>query len=72
MKMPTNKQTAQNAADIKEIKADIASIKNNHLSHIESDMARMDRRIEKMDMRIWAVLIMLVASTVFAVVGDKL
>lgn len=65
-------QTKQNAEDIKVIKADIASIKDNHLAHIEADMARMDKRIEKMDMRVWAVLIMLVASTVFALLGDKL
>lgn len=65
-------QTKQNTSDIQQIKIDIASIKDNHLAHIEKDMASMDRRIEKMDMRVWAVLIMLVASTVFALVGDKL
>lgn len=65
-------QTQKNAEDIRQIKTDIASIKDNHLYHIEKDMASMDKRIEKMDMRVWAVLIMLVASTVFALVGDKL
>jgi len=65
-------QTKQNAEDIQEIKTDIAIIKTNHLAHIEKDMASMDKKIEKMDMRIWAVLLLLVASTVFAIVGDKL
>jgi len=63
-------QTKQNAEDIQLIKTDIASIKDNHLTHIEKDMASMDKRIEKMDMRIWAVLVLLVASTVFAMIGE--
>ena len=65
-------QTKKNAEDIQLIKKDIASIKDNHLSHIEKDMASMDKRIEKMDMRIWAVLILLLASTVVAFIGDNL
>lgn len=65
-------QTKQNAEDIQEIKKDIASIKDNHLSHIEKDMASMDNRIEKMDMRIWAVLVLLLASTVVAFIGEQL
>ena len=56
---------------IDDIKADIASIKDNHLAHIEADMASMDKRIEKMDNRLWWVLGLLVASTVVAMVGDK-
>jgi len=65
-------QTKKNAEDIQLIKTDIASIKDNHLTHIEKDMASMDKRIEKMDMRIWAVLILLLASTVVAFIGDNL
>ena len=65
-------QTKKNAEDIQLIKTDIASIKDNHLTHIEKDMASMDKRIEKMDMRIWAVLILLLASTVVAFIGEQL
>ena len=65
-------QTRKNTEDIKEIKETLSVIKNNHLHHIEKDMASMDKRIEKMDLRIWAVLIMLVGSTVFALIGGKL
>ena len=65
-------QTKQNAEDIQLIKKDIASIKDNHLSHIEKDMASMDNSIDKMDMRIWAVLVLLLASTVVAFIGEQL
>ena len=41
--------------DVKLIQKDVSVIKNNHLKHIEDD-------VKKMDMRLWAVLIILVAS----------
>ena len=62
-------QVNQNTADIGDIKHSIDVIKNNHLPHIEKDMSSMDRRIEKMDMRLWAILLLLVASTVIGMIG---
>jgi hypothetical protein len=41
--------------DVKLIQKDITIIKNNHLKHIEDD-------VKKIDMRLWAILIILVAS----------
>lgn len=41
--------------DVKLIQKDIATIKTNHLKHIEDD-------VKKIDMRLWAILIILVAS----------
>ena len=41
--------------DVKLIHQDISTIKNNHLKHIEDD-------VRKIDMRLWAILILLVAS----------
>ena len=41
--------------DVKLIQKDITTIKNNHLQHIEDD-------VKKIDMRLWAILIILVAS----------
>ena len=41
--------------DVRLIQKDISVIKSNHLKHIEED----DRKI---DMRMWAVLLLLVAS----------
>ena len=54
--------------DTKHIRADIDTIKNNHLAHIESNMGSLDRKIEKIDNRIWAVLILLVASAFIPVI----
>ena len=50
--------------DVKLIHKDITVIKNNHLKHIEDD-------VKKIDMRLWAVLILLVAS-VFIPFATKL
>jgi len=41
--------------DVKLIQKDINVIKTNHLKHIEDD-------VRKIDMRLWAILIILVAS----------
>ena len=41
--------------DVRLIQKDISVIKTNHLKHIEED-------VKKIDMRMWAVLLLLVAS----------
>ena len=41
--------------DVKMIQKDISVIKTNHLKHIEDD-------VKKMDTRLWAILLLLVAS----------
>tara|TARA_R100000734_G_C3266618_1_gene63725 strand:+ start:119 stop:310 length:192 start_codon:yes stop_codon:yes gene_type:complete len=41
--------------DVKIIQKDISVIKTNHLKHIEDD-------VKKMDTRLWAILLLLVAS----------
>ena len=41
--------------DVRLIQKDISVIKTNHLKHIEED-------VRKIDMRMWAVLLLLVAS----------
>jgi hypothetical protein len=41
--------------DVKIIQKDITTIKNNHLKHIEDD-------VKKIDMRLWAILLLLLAS----------
>tara|TARA_R110002167_G_scaffold120021_3_gene297625 strand:+ start:292 stop:570 length:279 start_codon:yes stop_codon:yes gene_type:complete len=65
-------QTAKNKDDIKDIKNSIDTIKNNHLHHIEKDMEKQSKAIEKIDTRIWAVLIILVVSTVIGMVKNGL
>ena len=60
----------QNSRDISDIKTSIDVIKNNHLHHIEKDMLSMDKRIEKMDIRLWAILTILVASTIIGLLTN--
>ena len=71
MNAKQQKQLEENSKEISEIKSTLHTISTNHLWHIEKDMASMDKRVEKLDTKIWAVLIMLVASSVFAFIGDK-
>ena len=65
-------QTNKNKDDITDIKNSIDTIKNNHLHHIEKDMEKQSKAIEKIDQRIWAVLIILVVSTVIGMVKNGL
>ena len=65
-------QTDKNKDDIQDIKNSIDTIKNNHLHHIEKDMEKQSKAIEKIDTRIWAVLIILVVSTVIGMVKNGL
>ena len=62
--------TEQNAKDIVEIKHSLDTMKNNHLAHLEKDMCKQTKQIEKIDQRIWAVLIILVVSTVIGMVKN--
>jgi len=64
--------TEQNSKDIVDIKHDIKTIKDNHLAHLEADMAKQSKAIEKIDTRIWAVLIILVVSTVIGMIKNGL
>ena len=58
----TNDRLTAVEVDTKHIKTEISTIKNNHLAHIEKDMNNMDKKIDKVDMRLWAILLLLVAS----------
>ena len=62
-------QVDQNSKDIGDIKHSIDVMKNNHLAHLEADMAKQSRLIEKLDTRLWAILLLLVASTVISMIG---
>ena len=54
----------QNSKDITDIKQTLVRLETNHIHHIEKDMCAQSKRIEKMDMRLWAILLILVGSTV--------
>lgn len=49
---------------LKDLAKEIDEIKNNHLVHLKQDIDKMDKKLEKMDTRLWAILILLVASAV--------
>ena len=67
MKTKTKPQTTEDRLtaveiDTKNIITEISTIKNNHLTHMAQDMDKMDKKIDKVDMRLWAILMILVAS----------
>jgi hypothetical protein len=49
---------------IKELDAKIENIKNNHLAHMAEDIDRIEVKVDKMDNRLWAVLLLIIASVV--------
>jgi hypothetical protein len=68
----TDDQLKKNTADIQEIKTTLVRLEDNHIYHIEKDLEKQSKLIEKMDMRLWAVLMLMVAGLVISFIGDKL
>jgi hypothetical protein len=60
----TELKVQQNSVDILLIKKDINEIKTNHLKHIEEDLAKIDKKVEKIDLRLWGIMMLIVASAV--------
>ncbi len=58
----TELKVQQNSVDILLIKKDIHDIKNNHLKHIEADIKKIDKKVEKIDLRLWGIMMLIVAS----------
>ena len=65
-------QTDKNKDDIHDIKDTLVRLETNHIYHIEKDMEKQSKAIDKIDTRIWAVLIILVVSTVIGMVKNGL
>ena len=55
--------------EIKIIKKDIEMIRDNHLVHLQQDVRRVENKVDKIDMRIWGILILIVASTIGTVLA---
>ena len=55
--------------EIKIIKKDIEMIRDNHLVHLQQDVRRVENKVDKIDMRIWGILILIIASTVGTVLA---
>lgn len=60
----TELKVQQNSVDILLIKKDINEIKTNHLAHIEEDIKKIDKKVEKIDLRLWGIMMLIVASAV--------
>ena len=59
-----DKQVQRNTTDIKLIQHDLATIKDNHLRHIEADVREIDKKVEKIDLRLWGIMMLIVASAI--------
>ena len=55
--------------EIKIIKKDIEMIRDNHLVHLQQDVRRVENKVDKIDMRIWGILVLIIASTVGTVLA---
>ena len=44
-------------------------IRDNHLVHLQQDVRRVEKKVDKIDMRIWGILILIVASTIGTVLA---
>jgi len=49
---------------IKELDAKIENIRDNHLTHMAEDIDRIEGKVDKMDNRLWAVLVLIIASVI--------
>jgi predicted neutral ceramidase superfamily lipid hydrolase len=65
-------RTITNTESIRSIKNDIETIKTNHLAHLEKDVCAMHKKVDAMDKRLWYILMLLVASTVIGMLGEKI
>jgi hypothetical protein len=47
---------------LKELTAIVLEIRDNHLEHMKQDIDKMDSKIDKMDERLWAIVLLILAS----------
>jgi hypothetical protein len=66
------KSQIEQDVEIQIIKKDIATIRDNHLVHLQQDVRRVENKVDKIDMRIWGILILIVASTIGTVLAGLL
>ena len=63
------KSQVEQDLEIQIIKKDIETIRDNHLVHLAQDVRRVENKVDKIDMRIWGILILIVASTIGTVLA---
>jgi hypothetical protein len=53
----------QNTVDIMAMKNDLTEIKTNQ-KHLDGQIEKIDKKVEKIDGRLWAIMLLVVGSTV--------
>jgi hypothetical protein len=47
---------------LKELTAIVLEIRDNHLEHMKQDIDKIDEKVSKIDERLWAVVLLIIAS----------
>lgn len=47
---------------LKELTEIVLEIRDNHLEHMKQDIDKMDSKIDKIDERLWAIVLLIIAS----------
>lgn len=47
---------------LKELTQVVLEIRDNHLEHMKQDIDKIDDKVSKMDERLWAVVLLIIAS----------
>lgn len=47
---------------LKELTAVVLEIRDNHLEHMKQDIDQLDSKIDKIDERLWAIVLLIIAS----------
>lgn len=47
---------------LKELTEIVLEIRDNHLEHMKQDIDKMDSKMDKMDERLWAIVLLIIAS----------
>ena len=63
------KSQIEQDVEIQIIKKDLETIRDNHLVHLQQDVRRVENKVDKIDMRIWGILVLIIASTVGTVLA---
>lgn len=47
---------------LKELTSIVLEIRDNHLEHMKQDIDKIDEKVSKIDERMWAVVLLIIAS----------
>ena len=61
-----------NAERIAKLETTVENIRDNHLAHMAEDIDRIESKMDKVEAKLWYILILLVASTIIGMLGEKI